>query len=103
MTEAAEKTEKRRHRSPNGPGLFVTDQELIDILGVPERDARLALEALDQNPASGFPQKDRLWGGRRYLPAVREYLDKTHGLGIKQHDFGVGNVEKFDVRRRKRP
>lgn len=103
MTEAATKTEKRRHRSPNGPGLFVTDAELIDILGVPERDARIALEALDQNPTSGFPQKDALWGNRRYLPAVREYLDKTHRLLINEHDFGVGNVENFDPRRRKRP
>lgn len=102
MAETATK-EKRRHRSPNGPGLFVTDQELIEILGVPERDARLALESLDQNPTSGFPQKDALWGNRRYLPAVREYLDKTHRLLINEHDLNADNVEKFDARRRKRP
>lgn len=94
MTEAATR-EKRRHRSPNGPGLFVTDQELIEILGIPEREARQAIAALDHDPRSGFPPKKPLWGGRRYYPAVRAYLDSTLG-------FGGGNVQNIDARRRKK-
>jgi hypothetical protein len=51
--------------------LFVTDAELIRRLGVPEKIARQALRRLDADRGSGFPQKVRLWGDRRYWPAVR--------------------------------
>lgn len=60
--------------------LWVTDAELIRRLGVPERPARVAIHALDANPRSGFPRKQKLWGDRRYWPAVRAYLDRTNGL-----------------------
>lgn len=63
-------------------GLFVTDAELIERLNVPEKIARQAIEALDKNSASGFPRKSQLWGGRRYWPAVRAYLDRTNGPNI---------------------
>lgn len=62
--------------------LYVTDAELIRRIGVPEKIAREAIRALDGNPRSGFPQKQQLWGGRRYWPAVRAYLDKTSGLNM---------------------
>jgi hypothetical protein len=63
-------------------GLFVTDAELIEKLGVPEKIARDTLHFLDKDNGriSGFPQKSALWGRRRYWPAVREYLDRTNGL-----------------------
>lgn len=65
------------------PGtLYVTDAELIRRLGVPERPARAAIHALDANPSSGFPRKQKLWGDRRYWPAVRAYLDRTSGLTV---------------------
>jgi hypothetical protein len=64
------------------PTLYVTDEELIKLLGVPVRDARAALQELDRNPASGFPRKQKLWGDRRYLPAVRAYFDRLNGLKI---------------------
>jgi hypothetical protein len=60
--------------------LFVTDAELIRRIGVPEKIARHTIRYLDNNPKLGFPQKQRLWGSRRYWPAVRAYLDKTSGL-----------------------
>ena len=60
--------------------LFVTDAELIRRLGVPEKIARAAIRALDDNTRSGFPKKQKLWGDRRYWPAVRAYLDRTSGL-----------------------
>ena len=62
--------------------LYVTDAELIRRLGVPEKIARDALHALDANRTSGFPQKQKLWGDRRYWPAVQAYLDRTNGLTI---------------------
>jgi len=51
-------------------GLFVTDAELIRRLAVPEKIARDALRALDNHRGTSFPQKSKLWGNRRYWPAV---------------------------------
>lgn len=62
--------------------LYLTDEELFQRLGVPARIARPALQELDRNSASGFPKKQKLWGDRRYWPAVKAYLDKTNGLRI---------------------
>ena len=62
--------------------LFVTDAELIERMGVPEKVARAALHALDRDKGSGFPQKKALWGNRRYWPAVKAYLDRTNGLKV---------------------
>ena len=74
---------KRRHRSPHGYGLYITDQELIELLGVPEDIARPTLRAFDKNTASGFPKKQKLWGDRRYWPAVKAYLDRLNGLKME--------------------
>lgn len=78
-TETREKP-KRRHRSPHGLGLYVTDLELIEHLGVPPETASLAIRMLDKDTKSGFPPKQKLWGYRRYLPAVEAWLDKVNGL-----------------------
>lgn len=75
------KTE-RRHRSPRPRGLFVTDEELPDVLGIPAHEAAPMIRALDQNPNSRFPKKQQFWGYRRYLPAVQEWLKEAHGLKI---------------------
>lgn len=61
------------------PTLFVTDAELIRRSGVPEKIARAAIHMLDHNPHSGFPQKQSLWGNRRYWPAVVDYFDSYAG------------------------
>jgi hypothetical protein len=61
--------------------LYLTDAELIRRMGVPEKIARQAIEVLDRDPRrSGFPQKSKLWGDRRYWPAVKAYLDRTNGV-----------------------
>jgi hypothetical protein len=57
--------------------LFLTDAELIRRLGVPERLGYSILRMMDADPKSGFPKKERLWGDRRYWPAVAAYLDAT--------------------------
>ena len=62
--------------------LWVRDSELIRRLGVPEKDARAVLHMLDgeMGRKSGFPQKQKLWGNRRYWPAVRAYFDTVYGF-----------------------
>lgn len=62
--------------------LFVTDAELIRRLGVPEATGRAALYMLDRERRSGFPPKQKLWGDRRYWPAVKAWLDRTGGLTL---------------------
>jgi len=81
MTETntiAPTDEPQAHGRKKRGGLFVTDAELIEKLNVPEKIAREAIKALDAQ-RSGFPQKQRLWGDRRYWPAVRAYLDAICG------------------------
>lgn len=60
--------------------LFVTDAEMIRRLGVPEKDARVALTMLEKDRRNGFPPKQAIWGGRRYWPAVQAWLDKAYGV-----------------------
>jgi hypothetical protein len=60
--------------------LFVTDAEMIRRIGVPERIARAAIRALDENPHSRFPKKSALWGNRRYWPAVEAWFQEQHDL-----------------------
>ena len=60
--------------------LYLTDAELIRRLGVPEKVLRPMLPALESK--FGFPQKQPLFGGRRYWPAVKMWLDKHNGLPV---------------------
>lgn len=62
--------------------LLVTDTELIRRLGAPPKLATAALDALDKDPRSGFPQRQKLWGNRRYWPAVLAFFDRVNGLTI---------------------
>ncbi len=75
----------RRHRAPSGPGLFVTDIELAELLGIPLDILKYKLVELD-NKQTGFPRKLPFWENRRYWPAVKDWLDRSNGLGISQ-DF----------------
>lgn len=58
--------------------LWVTDSELIRLLGAPEKVSRALLRDLDSKP-SGFPKKQKLWGDRRYMPAVMAYFNREYG------------------------
>lgn len=58
--------------------LYLNDAELIRRLGVPEKVMRSVLPALESK--YGFPKKQPLFGGRRYWPAVKAWLDKHNGL-----------------------
>lgn len=69
------------------PSLYVTDAELIRRLGVPERTARAALRHLDKQ-GSGFPKKQKLFGDRRYWPAVRAWFDRNSGATVSAQRGG---------------
>lgn len=72
----------QRKFEPPRDTLYITDAELIRRLGVPEKLARVAIETLDLNDGrnSGFPQKSKFWGNRRYWPAVKLWLDRNNGV-----------------------
>lgn len=75
-------TQKRPRRARTGIGLWVTDKELYEILGVPEDTARIAIADLDSKGTSGFPKPQAIWGGRRYLPAIEQWFDEAYRLRI---------------------
>src|SRR5262245_53934326 len=68
-----------RERSP----WWVTDDELIGIMNVPADIASVAIRQLDAKPTSGFPPKEKLWGNRRFLPAVAAYFHLVYGLKLQ--------------------
>ena len=53
------KTRKKRG------GIYVTDTELIEHMGVPEKLARQTLKVLDASPTACFPKKNPLWGTKK--------------------------------------
>lgn len=63
--------------------LWVTDAEMIRRMGVPERTAREAIRVLDEQKC-GFPPKEKLWGDRRYWPAIEAYFDRRYGVTLMQ-------------------
>lgn len=58
--------------------LYLLDSELIRRIGVPEKVLRPILQELESK--HGFPRKQALFGGRRYWPAVKLWLDKHNGI-----------------------
>lgn len=61
--------------------LLVTDAQAAKRVGVSADTFRRAAAALDRE---GFPQPDPLFGGRRYRPSVRAFLDRRYGIGEPQ-------------------
>lgn len=87
MTETVLKLDdKRRHRPKTGMGLFVTDLELCEYLGIPPETARPVFAELDRDRSKGFPPKQKLWGDRRYLPAVKAWFDARCGFKMEPPD-----------------
>jgi hypothetical protein len=58
--------------------LYLTDAELIRRIGVPNGIMRRILPVLETKHK--FPPKQALFGGRRYWPAVKAWLDRHNGL-----------------------
>jgi hypothetical protein len=81
-----------RHRAIKRGGWFIIDQELIELMQVPEPIARAAIQAWDRDPrTSGFPQKIRLLGGRRFRPAVEAYFEHAYGFKLAASKRGARN------------
>ena len=78
----AQPQEALRGSSRARRALFVTDVELIQRLGVPEKIAYAAIHVLDRTRDSGFPQEQAIWGNRRYCPTVKQWLDRRYGVGL---------------------
>ena len=62
------------------PGLYVSDAELYELLGLEKRDGACAVQALEMDRS--FPRKEALFGNKRYFPAVRAFLDRRYGLSM---------------------
>lgn len=62
---------------PRTTGLFVTDAQLAERMGIATELLKSALPALQK---SGFPAPDPLFQNRRYWPAVKAWLDRRYGL-----------------------
>lgn len=58
--------------------LFLTDAELIRRLGVPKHIARPVIAEMEKK--AGFPRKQKLWGDRRYWPAIEKWLERRSGM-----------------------
>jgi hypothetical protein len=76
--------------------LWVTDAELIRRLGVPEKIARETLRMLDRQQ-NAFPAKEKIWGDRRYWPAVLAYFDRQYAARFARKTNGGGD-EKTSTR-----
>jgi hypothetical protein len=77
MNDVTPKSRNRQRRY----GLMMTDVEIFDALGIPEKLGRKAFRELDK-PLSGtkrFPQPVPLFGGRRFWPAVERYFMEEFG------------------------
>lgn len=74
--------------APKPTGLFVSDVELAGRLGVGTDVLREAIRAFDRH-RQGFPPKDAMFGGKRYFPAVKAWLDKRYGASIGRPSHSV--------------
>ena len=59
---------------------WVTDDELIKLSGVPKDRMQRILDTMDADRLSGFPQKNKFYGNRRYWPAVLKYWELMNQL-----------------------
>ncbi len=78
------------------PPLYVSDGQIAKILGLEERTWREIAAVLTR---SGLPRHDPLFGGLRYWPAVRAFLDRRYGLGassVPRHPDGEENLDAIE-------
>ena len=71
---AADTLERERDK------LWISDAELVRWLGAPEKLGYEMIRSLEaKDPA--FPKKQKLWGERRYKPAIKAYFDRLYANG----------------------
>lgn len=73
--------------------LYMTDAEIAAAIGVALPAWQAAAAVLQKE---GFPAPDPLFGGRRYWPAVRAYLDRRAGLAQSSPAPTVDGVENWN-------
>ena len=59
------------------PPLYLSEAEVAAHVGLSLEDWKAAASALEKQ---GLPRPDPIFGNRRYLPAVRAFLDRRYGL-----------------------
>ena len=77
--------------------LFVTDEELIALLGLPKvKGFRILAAVTKQNVRAPFPRRDPLFADRRYLPAVLQWFDDYFGVRAEKRENAASWEEHFD-------
>jgi hypothetical protein len=66
-------------------------------LGVGPKTGMIAVRALEPH---GFPAKQRLFGNKRYWPAVRYFLDQHYGLIEPRSRHVIGSDARSFQKRR---
>jgi hypothetical protein len=83
ISENAEEPEQVELRSDasasHRDALFVTDAEIIRRLGVSEKVGYAAIHRLEKSGLD-FPEKQRVWGKKRWWPAVLAWFDDHYGF-----------------------
>lgn len=73
--------------------LYLDDKAIAQRLGVSQLAWLDSARVLTQ---SGLPQPDPLFGGRRYWPAVRAFLDRRAGLAAPSPRRQAGGVPNWE-------
>lgn len=58
--------------------LWVLDDELADKIHVPRDTFRRAMMMYDSDPTSRFPKKEKLYGDRRFWPAIWDFWTEVY-------------------------
>lgn len=81
------------------PGLYRTDEEVADSLGVGVDKWRSAAAVLEKE---GLPPRDKLFANRWYWPSIRQFLDRRYGLDAASGPFKLDGKEDFKWLKEKR-
>lgn len=79
MTDTTIAPEMDADESAGRDGLWVTDAEIIRRLGVSEKTGYAAIHRLERS-GMGFPEKQKVWGKKRWWPAVRDFMEAHYGF-----------------------
>jgi hypothetical protein len=91
------------HADENADGLYLSDRQIIRRLGFGEKFGRRVLHELDKahDGRARYPQKDPLFGNRRFWPAVLKWHMDYHRVLSGQHNVGTPRwQENFDAPRK---
>jgi hypothetical protein len=92
MTEISLAADQAPTIAKKGDALYLSDVEIARRLGVGEKSVRAAFREFERR--RGFPKKDRLFGDKRYWPAVKAFLDRRHGLSMSSAPLAPDGEEK---------